>query len=195
MALILVFISSLISICASLIRSFALLGSYGMPNLPPTLGSIALVFAIGLALTVIMLMAMGWLTAKFTKVIGQGRDDANKTTGFLGYGQIVNFVTGIVTSALMALGIITIYTTQTTRMSSAYTTSFIVSTVMIGVISVIGFVWSLWVDGTAASVANDVSVGVGIASYLLALIIIVLIVVGITAAMAAAFFIWISTAF
>ncbi|MEW6070294.1 MAG: hypothetical protein AB1485_06725 [Candidatus Thermoplasmatota archaeon] len=148
---------------------------------------------VGILVSILSLLAGGWLSAKFAKAIGKGRCNVGKTIGFLGYASVVGLVMSVVTN----LSMIALAATGAMRMSyspgapnyTTFPTGFLLYLAIIAIIGIIGFVWTLWVCGTAVSVANDVSVGIGVVSYFLAMIIVGIIVAVI---MAAALFAWVS---
>jgi hypothetical protein len=115
-------------------------------------------------LAIVGLYLSGYFSAIFSKSIGQGRGDVDKTIGLLGYGVILTFFIGIIQIAVFS-----------TMPSFDFDGNFFeenseVFFQLIGVLLIfgmIGFIWGLWVNGTAVSVANDISVGWGIVNYFL----------------------------
>jgi len=118
-------------------------------------------------LTVIMSLisvyGTGWLSAK----LSNGRKDIDKTVGLVGYGSIVSFV-----MSLVSLGLISLL--------SVVEGSYNGATCMSYMISIAGFIWAVYVNGHAVSVANDISVGSGMGCYFIAAIILMIIVFGLT---------------
>lgn len=154
-----------------------------------TILSLTFGLAIGIPLSIVSLLATGWLSAKLAKAIGKGRDDVGKTIGFFGYATVMSLVISALIAILIASGVMSAYYSPE---PGALPPGFFLGLAIMVIIAIIGLIWGLWVNGTATSVANDVSVGVGVVSYFLAAIIIGIIVTGIVAV---ALFIWISSLF
>ncbi len=171
--------SAIVNLASQLLLPTALFGGYS------TLGSfnsevgiylyIAPIIAIPLGL--LMLYLTGWLSAKFTKSIGRGFGDVEKTIGFFGYAAVVGLVVGII--QLIMIGAIILargpIPESADEPMGAFENMFAILAFML-IIGVISFIWSLYVYGSAVSVANDVSLGEGVVSYFLASLIIGMIV-------------------
>ncbi|MDI6887051.1 MAG: YIP1 family protein [Candidatus Thermoplasmatota archaeon] len=198
-AIIIYVISSLISYSAGALSGYyyscgGFGGYYSGQFTASTLTGLTINLAIGIPLSIVSLLAIGWLTAKLAKAIGKGRGDVGKTIGFFGYATVVSLVMGVVSVILFM-----VIMREMIMQSSAgpmdkggFPATLLPFAIIAVVIAIIGFVWSLWINGTATSVANDVSVGIGVVSYFLAAIIVGIIV---TVIVAAALFVWISTLF
>jgi hypothetical protein len=126
---------------------------------------------IGIPLAVLSLVLMGYLSALFSHEIFHGRKDSDKTIGLLGYGTIVTFVMAMIQIALLYLLIEDILNNVDTFEESG--TLFLYFGIVI-TMTIIGFIWSLWVNGTAVSIANDITIGQGIITYFISWIIIVI---------------------
>jgi hypothetical protein len=124
---------------------------------------------IGVPLAVVSLYFVGYLSAIFSREIGGGRNDTDKTIGLLGYGSILTLVMAIIQIALLYLVLGNIANDVDTLEESANLFRYLGIVILV---AIIGFIWGLWVNGTAVSVANDISVGQGAVSYFLASLII-----------------------
>lgn len=182
-------ISILISYSASTMSGSPYAGLGGRYYLEQSSALPLLGLAMGIPLSIVSLLAMGWLSAKLAKAIGEGRGDVGKTIGFFGYATVVSLVIGIINSALIASRVIKFYPAGEYELYEL--APFLLGMAILSLVGIISFIWSLWVNGTATSVANDVSVGIGVVSYFLAVIIIGVIIVGISIGIAAALFVWV----
>jgi len=130
-------------------------------------------FFLGLIIGSIILIIMAFLAAKIATLLSKkGSYNLGKTVGFIGYGHAVS----VVMSAIFIL--ILSFAVSSTSISSPRT--FIPN--MTIVLGLIGFIWSVYVNGSGVSIANEVGLGVGIISYLIVAIIMILVLLGILAA-------------
>ena len=177
--LILTIISTFITLIGSFVLPITMYGSYGTPS-PSSYSLLLIIPLIMIPISLLLLLASGWLTAKISKGIGQGFGDANKTIGFFGYAAIVGFFIGII-QTIIFIGITPLEASGADSPNDIYGSLgyFFIRMIITIIISIITIIWYLIVYGTAASVANDVSVRMGIVSYFLAAIIIAVIYVAI----------------
>jgi hypothetical protein len=117
--------------------------------------------AIAIPLAIVGLYLTGYFSAAIAGGIG-GIKNPDKTIGLVGYGVIVSFIMGAIQLAVLS--------GMSDPNPDVYESGFASLGIAI-VFGGISFIWSLWVNGSAVSVANDVSLGKGIASYFLGLII------------------------
>jgi hypothetical protein len=132
--------------------------------------SIIMGIGIGIVTGIVTLLAVGGLAAMFTKNIAQGRCDVYKTIGFLGYTHIL----GVVINIILILVSISLNVPFISQGSFPDVSEFMPLILIVAIMLIIHFVWSLWIGGSAVSVANDVSFRCGVVSYLLAGIIVAL---------------------
>ncbi len=109
------------------------------------------------------------------------KPDRDKTIGLLGYAYFPGFVTGFLTTPLSLM--------MTDAMAAetdagAFPEEACGILLALGIISVIVFIWELWIQGHAVSVANDTTLGMGVVFVFIAGIIIGMVVSGITIAIA-----------
>jgi len=154
----------------SYIQTAFIPGSFGSSSFLPygdslMIASASQAFAIPLA--IISLYIMGYLSAAVSQGLGGLRKDVDKTMGLLGYGVIVTFIFGLIQLVLVMILSVTVLS------DDSISGDFAVLGIA-GVIGIISFFWSLWVNGTAVSVATDTTVAKGILSYFLALIVVVI---------------------
>ncbi|MCK5561546.1 MAG: hypothetical protein KAJ51_13165, partial [Thermoplasmata archaeon] len=142
---------------------------------------ISLIPFLAIPFGLIMLYVVGWLTAKLARSIGNGFEDVEKTVAFFGYAAIVGLIISIiqllVNTAIGLASVPSLSPDYAYSLTGSYYRA-LGSTILLALIA---FVWNLYVYGTATSVANDISVGAGMATYLIAMIIIVIIIVVVTA--------------
>lgn len=175
-----------ITVILNLIVSYMLNISYqgGYSGYEPAFNTTYILVQSGIAIPValISLYAVGWFSALLSRSIGHGRNDPDKTIGFLGYVQIVSLVIGIIQVIAVSIIFIAIPEPNTEGMMEDifFNSSRAMAFVMISIIlAIISFIWGLWVAGNAVSVANNVNLGEGIVSYFFAILIIGFIIVGI----------------
>lgn len=140
-----------------------------------TMSNWVLSLVLDLVVGIIVLIAVGWLSSVLAKSIGKGTGDMGKTVGMLGYTEIVNLIIGILASIIIVAMAGSLVNAAVTGNAGA-TLGFLG---VVGILAIIGFIWTLYVGGAAVAVANDTSLGAGIASYFIASIIIGLVVVGV----------------
>lgn len=100
-----------------------------------------------------------------------------KTVGLLGYRTIIDLIIGVIKMVLMIAGIALVAASAT-----VYGAVAAGPTAIGWVLIILTFVWDLFIGGNAVAVANDTSLGAGIASYFIAALIIMVIMVTIIAA-------------
>ncbi len=125
---------------------------------------VVLVFgAVGLVLT-------GIVAAAIAASIGKGTADNDTTVGLLGSSTIVGLVVSIVVTIV---GVFILGGVAAGAAGSATGGLALGGSIgLIFIVAIIGFLWSLYVSGTAVSVANNVSLGAGVASYFIAAIVV-----------------------
>jgi len=114
-------------------------------------------FIIGLYLT-------GNFSADFAGKIG-GYTNSNKTIGLLGYGAVVYFILGLMLTLIPAL-----FTNMNPNINNE-SNNYLFDRGFIIFFVLIILVWIFWVNGSAVSVANDISIPRGILSYFFGLFI------------------------
>ena len=117
---------------------------------------------ITLPLAVLSSLVVCWLSAKMSGFF-KGRNDFKKTIALMGYAGMPGFIMGLASSLVIATNLVTMpdYSDPTNLDIGA----LLAYAAIIGIISLVGLIWSLIVFGSAVSVANDVSFGEGIISY------------------------------
>lgn len=137
---------------------------------------------IGLVIGIVFLIIIALLAAKIATALTKGNYNMDKTVGFLGYGEIVGLVMGVLISLVM-VGIGFNFASVDPNSVPAVNMGALGALSILGIIA---FIWQLYVNGTGVAVANDVGTGIGIVSYFIAALIIGLIVAAIAVAIIAA---------
>ena len=120
-----------------------------------------IITAITIPLAIVGLYLSGYFSAMIAGGMG-GFKNPDKTIGLVGYGVIVSFIMGTIQLSVLSV--------VTDPNPEVYDSSYGASIGIAIVFGIISFIWSLWVNGSAVSVANDVSLGKGVLSYFLGLI-------------------------
>ena len=137
---------------------------------------------IGLVVGIVFLIIVALLAAKIATALTKGNYNMEKTVGFLGYGEIVGLVMGVLISLVMVGVGYSLVSVGPGGIPAANMSA-------LGIISMLGimaFIWQLYVNGAGVAVANDVGLGIGIVSYFVAALIIGLIVAVVVVAIIAA---------
>ncbi len=121
-------------------------------------------FIFSIPIAIISLYLTGYFSAVITREL-RGRRDVDKTIGLLGYGYIVSVVLGFITLIiLLSIG-------PSPFTDQSLDTIFIFIIVFF-ILIIINLIWTLWVNGYAIAIANNVSLGRGIVAYFLAQIVV-----------------------
>jgi hypothetical protein len=107
------------------------------------------------------------------------KPDRDKTIGLLGYAYFPGFVIGFLTTPLSLM--MTDALAADTE-AGAFPTEACGILLAFGVIAIIAFIWELWIQGHAVSVANDTTLGMGVVFIFISGIIIGIVIAGISAA-------------
>lgn len=98
------------------------------------------------------------------------------TVGLLGYTYIIDLIIGIAISLVMAFGfsaaLSTTYSENVLGVSGFYQTMILATLAL----TVVAFIWKLYVGGYAISIANNISANSGVLIYLLSAILVTLII-------------------
>ena len=167
--------SALVNFVNQLLLPAAMFGTYNSYNSFNTGSSVFqyIIPFIALPLGLLMLYLTGWLSAKFSKSIGRGFGDVDKTIGLFGYAAIVGLVIGLIQLLMIGGMILARGPISEDYGGSALTSgnTFVFMAFMF-ILIILSFFWGLYVYGSAISVANDVSLGEGMVSYFIASLII-----------------------
>jgi len=114
------------------------------------------------------------------------RPDLERTLGFFGYARLPAFLIGIATSGLVSMMSRSVNWSEVTNTTASDPLGGLGQVcgllVILLVLVLISIIWTLWVYGHAAAVANDVSFGTGVGFTILAYIIAGLISLAISSA-------------
>ena len=133
-------------------------GSYGSITTNVTDGYALLIFTVSIPSALITVSLIGFISAKISKEMRGGRDDVDKTIGLLGYANVVNIVWGSITMVIIHIIFMMEFSNDYIALPIGYR-------IMFGILALIGFIWSLIVNGYAIAIANNISLGRGIILY------------------------------
>jgi hypothetical protein len=159
-ALIIVIIQSAFSIMIVSGTGIYIAGTFSAPG-RSALAYAYFQYSIAIPLAILGLYLYGYFSAIISREMGGGRNDIDKTIGLLGYGAIVALVTGILALLIFSYALIPYDISDGLQ-------QFFMSMGILVLFGLIAFVWGLWVNGCAVSVANDISVNRGILTYFVA---------------------------
>ena len=142
-----------------------------MGMMGPFLGSLIVSLVIAIVIGAILFVVIGWLSSVLAKAIFKGSGDMEKTVGLLGYSSVVNLVMTLLKMVLTMAGIALVAVAIT-----PYGTASAGMTGVGWVIAIIGFIWTMYVSGSAVAVANKTSLVGGAVSYFIAALIVGIIV-------------------
>jgi hypothetical protein len=176
LAVIFILLSAVISIAAS----FAILGEMDLPDDATTVPGAGAGTVTQTVLNVFIGLVMFFLSAYMIHYFlsqGKGRrPDKDKTIGFLGYAKFPYFIIAILLAIATPVMVSTIdWDALNDTDPEAGLDALGEICGLLGVIlglSIIGFVWSIWVHSHAQSVANDTAVGTAFGYILLTWIIV-----------------------
>jgi len=164
--------------------SNAVLSGLDVPNdtgvpLSSVRAASAMTLASGIVTGLLTYFLMAYFTFALLKSVGHARrPDLERTLGFFGYARLPGFLIGMATSGLGAMMLASVDWNNINNTASdptGWIGQMCGLLLVIVVLAIISLVWSLWIYGHAAAVANDVSFGTGIGFTILAYIIAALI--------------------
>jgi len=135
------------------------------------MGQLIVGIVISIVIGVILFVVIGWLSSVLAKAIFKGSGDMGATVGLLGYAGVVNLVMTLLRMVLTMAGIALVAVTMV-----GYTTASAGPTAIGWVMVLVGFIWTMYVSGSAVAVANKTSLVGGAVSYFLAALIVGIIV-------------------
>jgi hypothetical protein len=124
---------------------------------------------VGSISNIIAFIIVAWLVAVIAKRFDKGKGDFGATLGLLGYTTFLGLVFAIVISILTIGGIVAAGGVEGIVGNPAAIAG---AGILIAIIALVYFAWSLWLVGTAVSVANDISVWNAVGTYIVAAIVV-----------------------
>lgn len=126
---------------------------------------VVLAASIGIPIALFSVVIMGYFSALISKGMGSGRNDVDKTIGLLGYAAVTTLI------VYFFADLISFLFPNTDNMDMATAITVLGMIIILFIVVIFGFVWTLWVNGYAVSVANDIPLKHGILTYLVAMLI------------------------
>ncbi len=142
-------------------------------------GTSVVSMVISLVIGIVIFLLVSFLAMKLSAAIGKGKESLDETIGFLGYTSVIDLIMGVIMALLMMAFVGSAI--NATTVSGALGAVATAATLAL-IIGIVALIWKLYVGGTAVSVANNVSLGAGIAAYFISWLIVSLVIGAIVAA-------------
>jgi hypothetical protein len=132
--------------------------------------------ASGIVTGIVSYFLAAYLAFELLKSVGHARrPDLERTLGFFGYARLPAFLIGMATSGVSSMMLRSVNWNDISNTTASDPTGWLGQVcgliLIVFVLALISLIWSLWVYGHAAAVANDVSFGTGLGFTILAYII------------------------
>jgi hypothetical protein len=159
--LILVFIFTLILILIRIAfySSYRIIvGSYGSITIFLTEDRLFFIIMVKIPVALITVSLIGFISAYILRDMDGGKGNVDKTIGLLGYANVISVVWSIITMAIIHIILIMESSNNYFALPKGFR-------IMLGILALIGFIWSLIVNSYAVAIANNVSLGRGMIIY------------------------------